>query len=334
MTDLTRAIIAEGAGGPEVLRVVERPRPTPGEGQMLVRVHAAGINRPDVMQRQGNYPPPPGASDVFGLELAGVVETLGPGVSGFSPGDRVMALVHSGAYADWAVVDAPVCLKVPEGLSLVEAAAVPETYFTVWSNLFERAALAPGETVLIHGGTSGIGTTAVQLAKAFGATVIVTCGSDDKCASAQGVGADHAINYRTEDFVARGRELTDGRGPDVILDMVGGDYVQRNLELCAVDGRISQIAFQHGSRADLDLQPLLVKRLALVGSTLRARPVPLKAALTRAIAEKVVPLLAAGRVKPLISSTHPLDRVADAHAVMDSGAHVGKIVLTMVDAPA
>lgn len=334
MTEWTRAVVAEGAGGPEVLKVVERPRPEPGEGQMLVRVHAAGINRPDVMQREGNYPPPPGASDVFGLELAGVVERLGPGVSGFAPGDRVMALVHSGAYADWAVVDAPVCLRVPDGMRLVDAAAVPETYFTVWSNLFERARLAPGETVLIHGGTSGIGTTAVQLAKAFGSTVIVTCGSDEKCASARKAGADHAINYRTEDFVARGRDLTDGKGPDVILDMVGGDYVQRNLDLCAVDGRISQIAFQHGSRADLDLQPLLVKRLTLVGSTLRARPVPLKAKLARAVEERVIPLLAQGRARPLIDSTYPLDRVADAHARMDGGAHVGKIVLTMVADPA
>jgi putative PIG3 family NAD(P)H quinone oxidoreductase len=329
MTEGTRAVVAEGAGGPEVLRVVDRPRPVPGPGQMLVSVHAAGINRPDVMQRQGNYPPPPGASDVFGLELAGVVDSLGPDVVGFKPGDRIMALVHSGAYADWAVVDAPVCLPVPDGMSLVEAAAVPETYFTVWSNLFQRARLAPGETVLIHGGTSGIGTTATLLAKALGSTVIVTCGSAEKCAAALKVGADHAIDYRTEDFVARGKELTGGVGPNVILDMVGGDYVQRNLDLCAVDGRIAQIAFQRGTRADLNLQPLLIKRLTLVGSTLRARPVPMKAALAQAITENVVPLLAAGKARPLIDSTFPLEDVAKAHARMDASAHVGKIVLTM-----
>ncbi|KAA5606609.1 NAD(P)H-quinone oxidoreductase [Roseospira marina] len=332
MTEMTRAVVADGAGGPEVLRVVERPRPVPGEGQMLVRVQAAGVNRPDVMQRQGNYPPPPGASDVFGLELAGTVETLGPGVTDFAPGDRVMALVHSGAYADWAVVDAPVTLPVPEGVSLTEAGAIPETYFTVWSNLFERARLTAGETVLIHGGTSGIGTTAIQLAKAFGARVLVTAGSPEKCEAATQVGADHAIDYTATDFVTEARALTDDRGPDVILDMVGGDYVQRNLDLAAVDGRISQIAFQHGSRADLDLQPLLVKRLTLVGSTLRARPVPMKAKLAQALAEWVLPLLARGQAKPRIDSTFPLETVADAHARMDSGTHVGKIVLTMAPA--
>lgn len=329
MTETTRAVIADGAGGPEVLRVTEIPRPEPGPGQLLIEVHAAGINRPDVMQRQGNYPPPPGATDVFGLELAGAVAALGEGVEGFAIGDRVMGLVHSGAYADWALLDAPIAIRVPEGMSMAEAGAVPETFFTVWSNVFERAALQPGETLLIHGGTSGIGTTAILLAKALGSTVIVTAGSDEKCAAARALGADHAINYRTQDFVAEARALTDGRGPDVILDMVGGSYMQRNIELLAADGRIAQIAFQQGSKAELDLLPLLMKRGTITASTLRARPVEMKARLARALTEHVVPLLASGAVRPPVDSTFPLADVAKAHARMDSSAHVGKIVLLM-----
>ncbi|WP_370044924.1 MULTISPECIES: NAD(P)H-quinone oxidoreductase [Salipiger] len=329
MTETTRAVIADGAGGPEVLRVTEIPRPEPGPGQLLIEVHAAGINRPDVMQRQGNYPPPPGATDVFGLELAGVVAALGEGVEGFAIGDRVMGLVHSGAYADWAPLDAPIAIPVPEGMSMAEAGAVPETFFTVWSNVFERAALQPGETLLIHGGTSGIGTTAILLAKALGSTVIVTAGSDEKCAAARALGADHVINYRTQDFVAEARTLTDGRGPDVILDMVGGSYMQRNIELLAADGRIAQIAFQQGSKAELDLLPLLMKRGTITASTLRARPVEMKARLARALTEHVVPLLASGAVRPPVDSTFPLADVAKAHARMDSSAHVGKIVLLM-----
>ncbi|MBR9893353.1 NAD(P)H-quinone oxidoreductase [bacterium] len=329
MTETTRAVIADGAGGPEVLRVTEIPRPEPGPGQLLIEVHAAGINRPDVMQRQGNYPPPPGATDVFGLELAGAVAALGEGVEGFAIGDRVMGLVHSGAYADWALLDAPIAIPVPEGMSMAEAGAVPETFFTVWSNVFERAALQPGETLLIHGGTSGIGTTAILLAKALGSTVIVTAGSDEKCAAARALGADHAINYRTQDFVAEARALTDGRGPDVILDMVGGSYMQRNIELLAADGRIAQIAFQQGSKAELDLLPLLMKRGTITASTLRARPVEMKARLARALTEHVVPLLASGAVRPPVDSTFPLADVAKAHARMDSSAHVGKIVLLM-----
>ncbi len=324
-----RAVVAEGAGGPDVLRIVERPRPEPGPGQILVRVHAAGVNRPDVMQRQGNYPPPPGASEVFGLELSGRVEAVGPGAEGFAEGDRVMALVHSGAYADWAVVDAPTAIRVPEGMEMVAAGAVPETFFTVWSNVFERAALREGETLLVHGGTSGIGTTALQLAKARGSRVIVTAGSDAKCAAARDLGADHAVNYREADFVAEVRALTDGAGPDVILDMVGGPYVQRNLDLMATDGRIAQIAFLQGSRADLDLQPLLLKRVTLTGSTLRARPVAMKAKLARALEAHVVPLLAEGSVRPPIDSVFPLEEVARAHARMESSEHVGKIVLDM-----
>ncbi|GJE12356.1 NAD(P)H-quinone oxidoreductase [Methylobacterium longum] len=328
-----RAVIAAGQGGPEVLRIVERPRPEPGQGQVLVRVEAAGVNRPDVMQREGRYPPPPGASDVLGLELAGIVEARGPGAGRFRPGDRVMALVHSGAYAEWAVVDEAVALPVPDGLPAVEAGAIPETYFTVWSNVFERARLQAGESLLIHGGSSGIGTTAILLAKARGATVLVTAGSPEKCAACLRLGADAAIDYRQEDFVAAAKAATDGKGPDVILDMVGGPYIARNLDAVAVDGRIAQIAFQQGSRVtEIDFQPLLMKRLTLTGSTLRARPVALKARLAEALAEHVLPLLAAGRVRPPIDSVFPFDRVAEAHARMDAGQHIGKIVLTMGDA--
>ncbi len=328
-----RAVIAVGQGGPEVLRIVERPRPEPGQGQVLVRVEAAGINRPDVMQREGRYPPPSGASDVLGLELAGIVEALGPGAGRFRIGDRVMALVHSGAYAEWAVVDEAVALPVPEGLPAVEAGAIPETYFTVWSNVFERARLQAGESLLIHGGSSGIGTTAILLAKARGARVIVTAGSPEKCAACLTLGADAAIDYRREDFVAAAKAATGGSGPDVILDMVGGPYIARNLDAVAVDGRIAQIAFQQGSRvAEIDFQPLLMKRVTLTGSTLRARPVALKARLAEALAEHVLPLLAAGRARPPIDSVFPFERVAEAHARMDAGQHIGKIVLSMGDA--
>ncbi|MDW9433852.1 NAD(P)H-quinone oxidoreductase [Sinorhizobium meliloti] len=329
MSATTRAVIASRPGGPEVLQIVERLRPVPGEGEMLVRVSAAGINRPDVMQRQGNYPPPPGASDILGLELAGVVESLGSGVRRFKPGNRVMALVHSGAYAEWAVVQEASALPVPDGMSLVEAGAFPETYFTVWSNVFERAGLKRGETLLIHGGTSGIGTTALMLAKAIGAKVIVTAGSPEKCEACLKLGADGAIDYRRQDFVAVSKELTGGRGPDVILDMVGGDYIARNLEAVAVDGRIAQIAFQKGSKAEVDFLPLLMKRITLTGSTLRARPLAMKAKLAASLEEHVLPVLARGEARPLIDSTYPFEQVADAHARMDSGSHTGKIVLVM-----
>lgn len=329
MSATTRAVIASRPGGPEVLQIVERLRPVPGEGEMLVRVSAAGINRPDVMQRQGNYPPPPGASDILGLELAGVVESLGSGVRRFKPGNRVMALVHSGAYAEWAVVQEVSALPVPDGMSLVEAGAFPETYFTVWSNVFERAGLKPGETLLIHGGTSGIGTTALMLAKAIGAKVIVTAGSPEKCEACLKLGADGAIDYRRQDFVAVSKELTGGCGPDVILDMVGGDYIARNLEAVAADGRIAQIAFQKGSKAEVDFLPLLMKRITLTGSTLRARPLAMKAKLAASLEEHVLPVLARGEARPLIDSTYPFEQVADAHARMDSGSHTGKIVLVM-----
>ncbi len=331
MSGLTRAVIATGAGGPEVLAIVDRQLPAPGIGELVVRVKAAGINRPDVMQRQGNYPPPPGATDVLGLELAGVVETIGPGVARFKAGDRVMALVHSGAYAERALVQEASALPIPDAMSFVEAGAFPETYFTVWSNVFERAGLKRGETLLIHGGTSGIGTTALKLAKAFGARVIVTAGSAEKCQACLDLGADGAIDYRREDFVARSKELTEGRGPDVILDMVGGSYIQRNLEAIAADGRIAQIAFQQGSKAELDLLPLLMKRVTMAGSTLRARPLEMKARLAAALEANVLPLLTQSAVRPLIDSEFAFDKVADAHARMDGGSHTGKIVLVMED---
>lgn len=329
MSGMTRAVIAKGAGGPDVLAIVERELNAPGTGEMIVCVHAAGINRPDVMQRQGNYPPPPGASDVLGLELAGVVETVGPGVTRFKTGDRVMALVHSGAYAERAIIQEGAALPIPEGMSFVEAGAFPETYFTVWSNVFERAGLKRGETLLIHGGTSGIGTTALKLAKAFGAKVIVTAGSAEKCQACLDLGADAAIDYRRDDFVAVSKELTDGKGPDVILDMVGGSYIQRNLEAIAADGRIAQIAFQQGPKAELDLLPLLMKRVTLTGSTLRARPIEMKARLAAALQANVLPLLSRAEARPLIDSTFAFDKVAEAHARMDGGSHTGKIVLVM-----
>jgi putative PIG3 family NAD(P)H quinone oxidoreductase len=329
MSSSMRAVVAPEPGGPEALKIVERAIPVPGEGELLVKVHAAAINRPDVMQRQGLYPPPPGASDILGLEIAGVVEKAGPGTSRFKAGDRVMSLVHSGAYAEWIVVTEAVTLPVPANMSFVEAGAFPETYFTVWSNLFERAKLQPGETVLIHGGASGIGTTAILLAKALGSRVIVTVGSDDKCAACLKIGADVAINYNKQDFVEAARAATDGKGPEVILDMVGGDYIRRNLDAVAVDGRISQIAFQQGARVDIDLTLLMTKRLTMVGSTMRVRPVPMKAQVAAALEQKVFPLIAAGKAKPLIDSTFPFERVADAHRKMDASSHVGKIVLVM-----
>jgi len=324
-----RVIIASRPGGPEVLQIVERPRPAPGEGEILVRVHAAGMNRMDVLQREGNYPLPPNATDVLGVELAGVIESLGPGASRFKRGDRVMALVTSGAQADWAIVPEATTLPIPDGMSFEQAAAFPETYFTVWSNVFERAALKKGETLLIHGGSSGIGTTALVLAKAFGSNVIVTAGSPEKCAACLKLGADGAINYRTQDFVAVSRDMTEGRGPDVILDMVGGDYIARNLEAVAFDGRIAQIAFQTGYKAEVDFRLLRRKLVTLTGSSLRSQPLAMKAKLAAAVEEKVLPLLSQGQARPLIDSTFPIEKVADAHVRMDGGGHVGKIVLVM-----
>jgi NADPH2:quinone reductase len=326
--DAMRAVVARGSGGPEVLQVIERPVPQPGPGEILVEVAAAGVNRPDVLQRKGGYPPPPGAPDTLGLEIAGAVVALGPGATRFPLGTRVMALVPGGGYAEYAAVHETNALAVPEALPLVEAGAIPETFFTVWTNVFERGRLRAGEVLLVHGGTSGIGTTAIMLAKAFGATVIATAGSHAKCDACLQLGADFAVNYRTADFVERTKAFTGGRGADVILDMVGGSYIPRNHESAAQDGRIVQIAFLESSRVELDFRLLMQKRLTHTGSTLRPRSVAEKALIARALEDKVSPLWTAGRCRPVIDSTFPLAEVAKAHAHMDGGEHIGKIVLT------
>jgi NADPH2:quinone reductase len=320
-------VIAEGGGGPEVLKLATRPVPRPGPGEILVRVAAAGVNRPDVLQRQGAYPPPPGAPDILGLEIAGEVVETAAGAARFAPGARVMALVAGGGYADYAAVHETNALPVPDGLTFKQAGAVPETYFTVWTNVFERGALKEGETFLVHGGTSGIGTTAIQLAKAFGARVIATAGSAGKCDACRKLGADLAVNYREADFVKAVKDFTGGRGADVILDMVGGDYIPRNHEAAAQDGRIVQIAFLKTSKVELNFMRLMLKRLTHTGSTLRSRPVAEKAAIAAALADRVLPLLAGGRCLPVMDSEFPLERVADAHRRMDGGEHIGKIVL-------
>ncbi|MGB8315283.1 MAG: NAD(P)H-quinone oxidoreductase [Aestuariivirga sp.] len=322
-----KAIEIKAPGGPEVLQIAELPMPQPGKGQVLVKVHAAGVNRPDILQRQGGYPPPPGAPLTPGLEIAGEVVALGEGVLRYKTGDRICALVPGGGYAEYCVVAEDNALPVPSGFSVVEAAAIPETYFTVWTNVFDRGRLQAGETILIHGGSSGIGTTAIQLAKAFGAKVIVTAGSDEKCQECIGLGADVAINYRSQDFV---EELkTRGIAPDVILDMVGGDYVARNLRCVAMNGRIVNIAFQKGSKMEIDLLPLMLKRLTLTGSTLRPRSVAEKAEIARSLEARVWPLFAAGKCKPVIFKSFPLAQAAEAHRLMESSQHVGKIVLTL-----
>jgi NADPH:quinone reductase len=325
------AIAIREPGPPDVLVPQARPMPAPGPGEILVKVAAAGVNRPDVMQRQGLYPPPPGASDIPGLEIAGAVVALGKGASRFKPGDKVTALVAGGGYAQFCPVHETNALPVPASLSLVEAAAIPETFFTVWHNVFERGALKAGETLLVHGGSSGIGTTAIQLAKAFGARVITTAGSDEKCQACVRLGAERAVNYRSEDFVAATKAITDGKGADLILDMVGGDYIERNYEAAAVEGRVVQIAFQGSPRASVDFRRLMLKRLTHTGSTLRARSVPDKAAIARAIEQKVWPLVAAGKVKPVIFRTFPLAQAAAAHALMETSTHIGKIVLVTED---
>ena len=314
-------------GGPEVLVPEERQVPTPCEGELLIRVRAAGVNRPDVMQRKGLYPPPPGASDIPGLEIAGEIAALGPAIRRWKEGDRVMSLVSGGGYAEYCVATATHTLPV-SGLPMQDAAAVPETFFTVWHNVFERGALNAGETLLVHGGSSGIGTTAIQLAKQFGAKVFVTAGSDEKCEACRKLGADLAINYKTEDFVAIAKKATDGKGVDLILDIVGGDYIERNFEAAAVEGRIVQIAFQGSPKATVDFRRIMLKRLHHTGSTLRSRSTADKAAIARAVEDKVLPLLADGRVKPVLYKTFPLKDAAAAHALMESSAHIGKIVLT------
>jgi len=316
-------------GGPEVLKPGERPMPLPGAGEVLIKVAAAGVNRPDVMQRKGEYPPPPGASDIPGLEVAGTVVAVGLGVNHTKLGDEVCALVTGGGYATYCAAPEPQCLPVPKGLSTVEAAALPETFFTVWTNLFERGQFKAGESVLIHGGSSGIGTTAIQLAKALGAhQVFATAGSLDKCHACVGLGATRAIDYKLEDFVKVIKEDTGGRGVDVILDMVGGDYMQRNINALAVEGRIVCIAFLHGPKAELNLMPLMLKRGWLTGSTLRARSVEQKGSIAASLRRVVWPLIEQGKVKPAIYRTFPLAQAAEAHELMETSAHIGKIVLT------
>ncbi|MCF8476937.1 MAG: NAD(P)H-quinone oxidoreductase [Pseudolabrys sp.] len=315
-------------GGPEVLVPEQRPVPTPGDGEILIKVAAAGVNRPDVMQRKGLYPPPPGAPDIPGLEIAGEVVALGGGYKRWAIGDRVMSLVIGGGYAEYALAHVRHTMAV-SGLPMELAAAVPETFFTVWHNVFERGALKSGETLLLHGGTSGIGTTAIQLAKHFGAKVIVTAGSEEKCEACRKLGADVAINYKTEDFVAAVKTATDGKGADVILDMVGGDYIARNYEAASVEGRIVQIAFMGGPKAEVNFMRLMMKRLHHTGSTLRARSVADKGAIRDALETQVLPLLAAGQVKPILYKTFPLKEAAAAHAMMETSAHIGKIVLTV-----
>lgn len=326
-----RAVEITSFGGPEVLRLGERPVPQPGVGELLIRVAASGINRPDVLQRMGHYAPPSGTSDLPGLEVAGVVESgdaAAMAEAGIRVGDRVCALVAGGGYAQWCVAPVVQCLPVPDGFSDVEAASLPETFFTVWSNVFDRGRLQAGESLLVQGGTSGIGVTAVQLARAFGATVIATAGSDEKCAACLQLGAHEAINYKTQDFVAEANRITQGKGVDVVLDMVAGDYVAREVQCLAEDGRIVIIAVQGGIKSDFNAGLVLRRRLTITGSTLRPRSVAFKGAIARALREHVWPLLVAGRVRPVIHSTFAATEAAKAHALMESNQHIGKIVLT------
>ena len=316
-------------GGPEVLLPETRPVPKPGSAEILIKVVAAGVNRPDVAQRSGSYPPPPGASDLPGLEVAGEVVALGEGVRKHKLGDKVMSLVAGGGYAQYCIAQDAQAMAVPASFSMLEAGATPETLMTVWHNVFERGALKPGETILIHGGSSGIGTMAIQLAKAFGSQVIVTVGSKEKADACLKLGADHAINYKTDDFVAAAKSMTSGSGPSVILDMVGGDYIDRNYDAAASDGRIVQIASLGGAKATVNIAKLMVKRLHHTGSTLRPRSNADKAAMVAAIEARVMPLLREGRVKPLMDRTFPLEKAADAHRRMETSEHIGKIVLAL-----
>ena len=316
-------------GGPEQLRTAVRPVPQPGSEEVLVRVEAAGINRPDIMQRQGRYPPPPGASDLPGMEIAGEIVALGPNVSGLAIGDRITALLPGGGYAGYAIVAAPLAMPIPKGLSMIEAAAIPETFLTVWTNLFERGRCKAGDVVLIHGGTSGIGTTAIQLAKAWGARVFATAGSAEKARACEKLGAERGIDYKTEDFVEVIRADTKGYGVDVTLDMVAGSYVQRNLDIAAVEGRIVTISTLGGTRAEINLVPIMLKRLTLTGSTLRGRTVAQKAAVAEGVRKNVFPLIESGKVRPVIFKTFPLAEASEAHRLMESSHHIGKIVLTV-----
>jgi NADPH2:quinone reductase len=323
------AIVIREAGGPDVLVPEQRPVPQPGEGEVLVKVAAAGVNRPDVMQRKGLYPPPKGVTDIPGLEIAGEVVALGPGVTRWKIGDHVMALVVGGGYAEYCPAHGSHCLPIPHGLSMTEAAAIPETFFTVWHNVFERGRLKAGETLLVHGGSSGIGTAAIQLAHEAGARVIATAGSAEKCEACRTLGADLAINYKTEDFVAATKAATGGKGADVILDMVGGDYIERNYEAAAVEGRIVQIAFQGSPKATVDFRRIMLKRLTHTGSVLRSRPVADKGVIARGVEQHVLPLIAAAKVRPVMDSTFKLAQASAAHARMEASTHIGKIVLTV-----
>lgn len=323
------AIEITHAGGPEALKPAERPVPSHADEEVLIKVSAAGVNRPDVMQRLGHYPPPPGASDIPGLEIAGSVITTGKNVSRFKAGDKVCALITGGGYAEYCTAQESLCLPIPDGLSFIEAAALPETFYTVWSNVFDRAKLTAGETLFVHGGAGGIGTTAIQLAKAFEAKVFVTAGSADKCQFCTELGADAAINYREQDFVREIERLTGSNGVDVILDMIGGDYFPRNIKCMAPDGRLVQIAVQKGPKSEINLLSVMLRRLTVTGSTLRARDNAFKAKIAQKLFENVWPLLQYGQVKPVIHATFPLAEAAKAHALMESGQHIGKIILTV-----
>jgi putative PIG3 family NAD(P)H quinone oxidoreductase len=322
------AITIVRPGGPEVLQPVDVPVPTPGAREVLIRVAAAGVNRPDLMQREGKYPPPPGASEIPGLEVSGTIAACGPGTERWREGDRVCALVSGGGYAEYCVAPDVQCLPVPSRVELVSAGAIPETFFTVWTNVFERGRLRDGEAFLVHGGASGIGTTAIQMARLFGARVFATAGTEEKCLACERLGAERAMNYKTEDFAAVLMSVTDGRGVDVILDMVGAAYFARNLDLLALEGRLLQIAVLQGSKAEINLVRLLRQRLTITGSTLRSRTVKEKGAIAREVEREVWPLLEAGKIRPVIYATFPLTQAAEAHRLMESGSHIGKIVLT------
>jgi NADPH2:quinone reductase len=324
-----RAVEISGFGPPEVLTLTDRPDPFPAAGEILIDVAAAGVNRPDVIQRLGKYPPPPGASDIPGLEVAGTVAAVAPDVRGWAIGDPICALVAGGGYAERAAVPHQQCLPIPKGLTAIQAAGIPETFFTVWTNVFQRGKLQAGETILIHGGTSGIGTTAIQLAKAFGARVLTTAGSDEKCEATRKLGAEHAFNYKTQDWVAEAKRVTDGRGVNVILDIVGGDYIARNLDLLSIEGRLLQIAFLKTGKAELDFSVMMRKRAWITGSTLRPRSPDEKGVIARDLLEHVWPLLENGAVAPVIHQVFPLADAAAAHRLMEESSHIGKLVLSV-----
>jgi NADPH2:quinone reductase len=326
-----RAVEITTPGKPEVLVECSRPVPQAAAGEVLIKVAAAGINRPDILQRMGNYAPPPGATDIPGLEVAGEIIALGSGVTEWQIGDKVCALVAGGGYAEYCVAPAVQCLPIPKGLSMAEAAALPETFFTVWSNVFDRAKLSTGETFMVQGGSSGIGTTAIQLARAMGHRVFATAGSDDKCAACEKLGAEKAVNYKTQDFVEEIKQLTNGKGVDVILDMVAGDYIPREVKCLADDGRLVLIAFLRGPLAQMDFKDVLMRRLTITGSTLRPRPIAFKGAIAQNLRDKVWPLIEAGKIKPVMHSKFALKDAAQAHALMESSEHIGKIVLTVTE---